>query len=218
MRSFLRHWPRILITLLPLAFALLHALGALPIGVLQRLDDIIYDARLKATMPKTLEERIVIIDIDEKSLAEVGRWPWGRNKMAALTDELFERQKIAILGFDIVFAEADASSGIQTLEALAQNELKDQPAFQDKLQSLRASLDFDAAFAKALEKRPIVLGYYFSSDRGGRTSGVLPAPVMTAEVLQGRQVRFAAFSGYGSNIEQLARAAPVAGHFTPIAE
>ncbi len=218
MQSILKHWPRILITLLPLVFALLHAFGALPVGVLQRLDDIIYDARLKATMPKTLEERIVIIDIDEKSLAEVGRWPWGRNKMAALTDELFDRQKIAILGFDIVFAEADASSGLQSLDALAQNELKDQPAFAEKLQSLRAGLDFDAAFAKSLEKRPIVLGYYFTSDRGGRTSGVLPAPVMTAEVLQGRQIQFAAFSGFGSNIAQLANAAPVAGHFTPIAE
>ena len=218
MESILKHWPRIVVTLLPLVFALLHAFGALPIGVLQRLDDIIYDARLKATMPKTLEERIVIVDIDEKSLAEVGRWPWGRNKMAALTNELFDRQKIAILGFDIVFAEADASSGLQTLESLAQNELRDQLAFKEKLQSLRSSLDFDAAFAKALENRPIVLGYYFSSDRGGRTTGVLPAPVMTTEVLRGRQIQFAAFSGFGSNIEQLAKAAPVAGHFTPIAE
>ncbi len=218
MQSILKHWPRILVTLVPLFFALLHAFGVLQIGVLQRLDDIIYDTRLKATMPETLDERIVIIDIDEKSLAEVGRWPWGRNKMAALTDELFDRQKIAILGFDIVFAEADASSGLQTLDALAQNELKDQPAFAEKLQSLRASLDFDAAFAKSLEKRPIVMGYYFTSDRGGRTSGVLPAPVMTAEALQGRPIRFAAFSGFGSNIELLAKAAPVAGHFTPIAE
>jgi adenylate cyclase len=218
MQSILKHWPRILVTLLPLVFALLHAFGALPIGVLQRLDDIIYDARLKATMPKTLEERIVIIDIDEKSLAEVGRWPWGRNKMAAITDELFDRQKIAVLGFDIVFAEADTSSGLPTLDSLAQNELKDQPAFAEKLQSLRSSLDFDAAFAKSLQKRPIVLGYYFTSDRGGRTSGVLPAPVMTADLLQGRPIQFAAFSGFGSNIEPLAKAAPVAGHFTPIAE
>ena len=218
MQLFLRHWRRFVITLMPLLFALMHAGGLLQIGVLSRLDAIIYDARLKATMPKTLEERIVIIDIDEKSLAEVGRWPWGRNKMAALTDELFDRQKIAVLGFDIVFAERDASSGLQTLEALAKNELKDQPAFNEKLQSLRGSLDFDAAFAKALEKRPIVLGYYFTSDREGRTSGVLPAPVMAAEALQGRQIQFAAFSGFGSNIEQLAKSAPIAGHFTPIAE
>jgi adenylate cyclase len=75
--------------------------------VFQRLDAIIYDARLRWTMPKTLDERIVIVDIDEKSLAEVGRWPWGRNRLADLVDELFDRQKVALAGFDVVFAEPD---------------------------------------------------------------------------------------------------------------
>jgi adenylate cyclase len=70
-------------------------------------------------MPRTLDERIVIVDIDEKSLAEVGRWPWGRNRLAELVDELFDRQKIAILGFDVVFAEADDSSGLKRLRQLA---------------------------------------------------------------------------------------------------
>jgi adenylate cyclase len=93
----LKHWSRIAVTLIPVLFALLHASGVLPIGVLQRLDDIIYDARLRATMPRTMDERIVIVDLDEKSLAEVGRWPWGRNRMAELADELFDRQKIAWL-------------------------------------------------------------------------------------------------------------------------
>ena len=218
MQSILKHWPRIAITLLPLVFALLHAIGIANVGVLQRLDDIIYDARLRATMPKTLDDRIVIIDIDEKSLSEIGRWPWGRNKMAEFTNELFQRQKIAILGFDIVFAEPDESSGLKRLNELAQNELKGQTGFAEKLQSLQGVLDYDAAFAKSLENRPVVLGFYFTSDRDGRTSGVLPSPVMTVESLQGRPIKFTSFTGFGANIGQLARAAPVAGHFTPIAE
>ena len=90
-----KHLSRIAVTLIPLLFALMHASGVLPIGVLQRLDDIIYDARLRATMPQTIDERIVIVDIDEKSLAEFGHWPWSRNKLAKLVDELFERQKAA---------------------------------------------------------------------------------------------------------------------------
>ena len=218
MGSLLRHWPRIAVTLLPLIFALLHAVGVLRLGVLERLDNIIYDSRLKATMPRTLDDRIVIVDIDEKSLAEVGRWPWGRNKLSALTDELFDRQKIALVGFDVVFAEADESSGLKRLNELAQKELRDQAGFIDKLKQLQASLDYDAMFAKSLEKRPVVLGYYFTSDRDGRTSGVLPAPVMGKEALQGRPITFTTWNGYGSNIAQLASAAPVAGHFNPIAE
>src|SRR5436190_408185 len=124
-----RHWSRIAVTLIPLVFALLHAVGAVRVGVFQRLDDIIYDARLRTTMPRTLDDRIVIVDIDEKSLTEVGHWPWGRNKVGALMDELFDRQKIAVAGFDIVFAEADESSGLPRLKQLAQNELKDAPGF-----------------------------------------------------------------------------------------
>lgn len=211
-----RHWSRIAITLVPLVFALAHAIGALPVHVVQRLDDIVYDTRLRATMPRTLDERIVIVDIDEKSLAEVGRWPWSRNKLAALVDELFDRQKIALLGFDVLFAESDESSGLARLKQLAQAELKDQPAFAERLSALQPALDYDAVFAKSLKDRPIVLGYYFTGDRQGRTSGVLPQPVMAREALRGRPIRFTSWDGYGANIDILARAAPVAGFFNSL--
>ena len=168
MKSIAKHWPRIAVTLLPLVFALLHAVGVVRIGVLQRLDDIIYDARLRATAPKTLDARIVIVDIDEKSLAEVGRWPWGRNHMAHMVDELFDQQKIALLGFDVVFAEPDESSGLKRLTELARNELRDQSGFSSRLEQLRESLDYDASFAKALANHPVALGYYLTSDRDGR--------------------------------------------------
>ena len=218
MGALLKHWPRIAVTLIPLLFALLHVSAILPIQVFERLDDIIYDTRLRATMPKTLDSRIAIIDIDEKSLAELGRWPWGRNKMATLIDELFDKQQIAILGFDVVFAEADDSSGLKRLRQLASNELRDQPGFTDRLSQIQGSLDYDAAFAKSIEKRPVVMGYYLTSDRDGRTSGELPAPVMQSEALQGRPIKFTSWSGYGSNIAPLAKAAPMAGFFNSITD
>lgn len=218
MGPFVRHWRRIAVTLIPLLLALLHASGVLRLEVLQRLDDIIYDARLRATMPQTVDERIVIVDIDEQSLAEIGRWPWSRNRLAALTDELLGRQQAALLGFDVVFAEADDSSGLRQLQKLAAGPLRETPAFQQQLGLLTAELDYDAAFARALAGRPVVLGYYLTSDRGGRTSGQLPAPVMTAADLQGRTVRFTRWNGYGANIAPLARAAPMAGFFNAITD
>src|SRR4051812_8893497 len=213
-----RHWPRIAITLAPLVFALLHAVGALPLGFIERLDAVLYDARLRATMPRTLDPRVVIIDIDEKSLAEVGRWPWGRNRLAGMLDELFDRQQVALVGFDVLFAEPDDSSGLKRLRELAEGELKDTPGFLRRLSQLQGSLDYDAAFAHALEKRPVVLGYYLTSDRDGRKSGVLPAPVMARENLEGRPIAFYSFDGYGSNIAQLAKAAPAAGFFNSITD
>lgn len=218
MKLLSRHWPRIAVTLIPLVFALMHASGVLRLGVLQRLDDIIYDARLRATMPKTLDERIVIVDIDEKSLAEVGRWPWGRNKLADLVGELLDNQKIALLGFDVVFAEADESSGLKRLRQLAQQEMRDQPGFADKLAQVQASLDYDAVFAKSIEKRPVVMGYYFTSDRDGRVNGVLPPAVMGADSLGGRPIKFTSWNGYGANIEAIAKAAPMGGFFNSITE
>jgi adenylate cyclase len=213
-----RHWPRIAVTLVPLVFALLHASEVLQIGFLQRLDDIIYDARLRATMPKTIDDRIVIVDIDEKSLAEIGRWPWGRNKLADLMEELVGRQKVALIGFDVVFAEPDDSSGLKRLQQLAQNELKDQPGFAEKLGQIQSGLDYDAVFAKSLEKQPVVMGYYLTSDRDGRASGVLPQPVMDKPLLQGRPIKFTSWNGYGANLATLAKAAPVAGFFNAITD
>lgn len=208
-----KHWRQIAVTLIPLMLVLLHATGFVPLGTMQRLDDVIYDARLRATMPNTLDERIVIVDIDEKSLAEVGRFPWGRNKLGRLVDVLFNQQHIALLGFDIVFAEADESSGLSRLNELARNEFKDQAGFAERLKQLQPELDYDASFAKLLESRPVVLGYYFSSEGDGRTVGTLPAPVMTRNDLKGRSVEAHSWTGYASNIDILAKAAPVAGHF-----
>jgi adenylate cyclase len=211
-----QHGARIAVTLIPLLLAVLHSVGVMPVGVLQRLDHIIYDARLRATLPGTLEPRIVIVDIDEKSLAEVGRWPWPRDRVAQLVDALFDDQQVALLGLDTVFAEPDPSAALAQLQRLAQGALAGQPGFAAAVQALAPELDHDARLARALHGRPVVLGYYFTSDRSGRTSGALPAPVMTAETMQGRRVLATQWTGFGANIAPLAAAAPQAGFFNAI--
>lgn len=203
------------VTLLPVVIALMHATSLLPLEVLQRLDDIIYDSRLRATMPKTLDDRIVIVDLDEKSLAEVGRWPWGRNKVARFVDTMFEQEAL-IVAFDVVFAEPDESSGLLQLNQLAKQEFKDQPGFAERVRQLQGVLDYDGLLAKSFENRPVVLGYYVSEGRESRSSGVLPAPVLTKSDAAGRQLSVTQWNGFGSNIEVLAKAAPLAGHFNPI--
>jgi adenylate cyclase len=198
------------ITLIPLVLAILHVLGIVPMGALHRLEDNLYDARLRATMAVRYEPRIVIVDIDEKSLAEVGRWPWSRHRVAELVDRLFDEQHIALLGFDTVFAEPDNSSGLQQLEQLAQGPLAGQPAFTRRLAQLQSELDYDAQLANAIKDRPVVLGYYFTSDREGRRSGTLPQPVMSGEGME------SLWTGYGANLSALVQAAPRAGFFNAL--
>ena len=102
--------------------ALAHSSGVWPLRFVEQFEFALDDTRTRATLPNRHDARIVIVDVDEKSLAEIGRWPWGRDRMAALTDELFERQQAAVVGFDMVFAEPDASSGLAALEQLARTD------------------------------------------------------------------------------------------------
>ena len=209
---------RLLVAFLPMLLALLHASGAWRMPVLDRLDQIIYDIRLRATMPRTLDERVVIVDIDERSLEEVGHWPWGRDKLAQLTQELLERQQAAVLGFDVVFSEPDGSSGLRHLQHLAQGALRDAPGYGQALQKLAPELDFDQRFAEVLRGQSVVLGYYFTSDRDGGARGQLPQPVVTRQQLMGQALRATAWNGHGSNIPSLAQAAPVAGFFNAMSD
>ncbi|NCU64344.1 adenylate/guanylate cyclase domain-containing protein [Acidovorax sp. 210-6] len=209
---------RLLVAFLPMLLALLHASGAWRMPVLDRLDQIIYDIRLRATMPRTLDERVMIVDIDERSLEEVGHWPWGRDKLAQLTQELLERQQAAVLGFDVVFSEPDGSSGLRHLQHLAQGALRDVPGYGQALQKLAPELDFDQRFAEVLRGQSVVLGYYFTSDRDGGARGQLPQPVVTRQQLMGQALRATAWNGHGSNIPSLAQAAPVAGFFNAMSD
>jgi len=67
-------------------------------------------------MPGGVDPRVVILDIDEKSLNAEGRWPWSRNKLALMVNQLFDRYNVRVLAFDVAFPEPDTSSGYAVLE------------------------------------------------------------------------------------------------------
>jgi adenylate cyclase len=184
-------------------------------GLIARLDGIIYDARLRATMPGGVDPRIVILDLDDKSLQEIGHWPWPRDLMAKIVDKLFDRYQIGILGFDIVFAEADTSSGIRTLDRLAQGELKGSAGFQHAFEQFRPQLDYDSLFAKSMRGRPVVLGYYFDPKADARRIAAIPQPVLPKGTFAGRRIDFIPAHGYGGNLPELLASAAGAGHFFP---
>ncbi len=190
-------------------------IGRSPIGFVEQLDNIIYDARVRMTMPGGVDRRIVILDIDEKSLGEIGRWPWSRSLMAQVVEKLFERHGIAVLGFDVVWAERDTSSGIDVLDALAQHELRDTGAFQQAYRELRPKLDNDAMLAAAMHGRPVVLGYYFNAEDNAVRANVIPEPVLPKGTFVGRQVSFERWNGYTGNLPVYQKNAAAAGHFNP---
>ena len=89
--------------LLLLAITLLVSLN----GGLGRVDNLLYDLGQKLrTRPKPTD--IVIVSIDEESLARLGRWPWSRHLHADLIDRL-KQDGARVIGLDLVFAEPDTT-------------------------------------------------------------------------------------------------------------
>ncbi len=195
-----------------------HAAKFYQVGIIVQLDNIIYDTRLQLTMPRGIDERIVILDIDEKSLQEVARWPWPRDVMAGLVTKLFDQYQIAILAFDVVFAESDYSSGIKRLDELAGREFKQVPGFAEIYAKLRPQLDNDALFAKAIKGRPVVLGYYLNSDKDAKTIAAIPEPVLPKGTFAGRNIPFTSWVGYGGNLAAFQKSAASAGHFNSVVD
>jgi adenylate cyclase len=206
------HWPRIAITLLPVLLALAHATGLWQLSAIERLDRLIYDIRLRATMPRTLEPRVVIVDVDDVSLARQGQWPWPRDKMAGLVTELFTRQQVAVVGFDVMFLEPDRSSGLDRLREIASGALQGVPGLAPEIERLAPVLDHDATFAGALKGRRVALGYYFTRAETPRATGRLPAePTVPGDVFPAGGTYGTSWNGFGASLPALAQAAPAAG-------
>ncbi|MGB4674588.1 MAG: adenylate/guanylate cyclase domain-containing protein [Azovibrio sp.] len=195
-----------------------HGAQVWRIPLLEVLDAYFYDVRVRLSAPGGGDDRVAIIDLDERSLAAEGRWPWSRDKVAELVRRLVDDHGVAVLGFDVVFAEPDESSGIRVLEALAQGRLRDNRTYQESLRGLRSQLDFDGRLAQTLKGRPVVLGFYFSAQEGMPTTGALPPPVLPPGSFAGIATAFTRWQSYGANLPALQAAAAGGGHFNPLVD
>lgn len=187
-------------------------------AIIDRVENLLYDLRVVTTMPKNVDERIVIVDIDEKSLREVGRWPWSRNHVAGLVNELFDYYEINVLGFDIVFPEPDYSSGLNILKALGRTELAGDARYRDIVEGLEEDLNYDQLLAESIQNNRVVLGYYFrhgDTQLEATNNGVLPKPGIDSAIFKGKQVEARNARGFGANIPIIQQAALDAGHFSP---
>jgi adenylate cyclase len=193
------------------AAAVLHYL---PTALLERIDVFAYDMRMRLEKPE-LDPRIVIVDIDERSIAGVGRWPWSRDTVARLIDRLSEQYHARTVAFDVIFSEADTSSGYTTLEALAKRELRDVDGFRERIRALKPRFDYDGRMADSLRDRPTILGYYLSNETSAVSKGRLPPPAFTVSHLKGREIESPVYRAYSGNLDALQGAAKAGGFMNP---
>ena len=96
------------------------------------------------------QQPIVIVDIDEASLAELGQWPWPRTTIAKLTSQLMAYQAIAV-AYDVVFAEPDRLSPKTMAERL--------PQLSEELRAELSKLpDNDTLLAQTFARSRVVIG------------------------------------------------------------
>ncbi|MCB1503274.1 MAG: adenylate/guanylate cyclase domain-containing protein [Bauldia sp.] len=135
----------------------LQAMRLIAFDSFQRLNPQSYDP----TLP------VRIVDIDEASLERVGQWPWPRTTVARLLTTLRD-QGAAVIGFDVLFAEADQTSPEQLVKLLP----------PDEAAALAATLEGrpgnDAVLAEAVATSPSLLATVLTGRPG------TPAPVAKA--------------------------------------
>jgi adenylate cyclase len=128
-------------------------------GAFERIDLDAYDLRINTMAPRRSSGVIAIAAVDDKSISELGQWPWPRQVLAKLVDALKD-YKVKVIGFDAIFSEPDKSDVARSAisEKLARLGLTEE--------SIRDALgrSNDEAFAQAMKAQGnTVLGYEFQS-------------------------------------------------------
>lgn len=196
-----------------------HAAGWLNLPLLPRAEMLLHDLRVRALSSSVVDERVVIVDIDEKSLREKdrggeGHWPWPRDRLAQLVSTLFTKYGAYLVAMDIMLSERDRSSGLDVLERLARQELSDVPQFSQRLKQLRPALSYDQILAKAMRMGPVVLGYAFHND--DPSNGTLLPEGMDPQVGGLSHIPAQSYPGYTGLLPELYAVATGAGHINPL--
>ena len=114
---------------------------------LEIIDDSIRDYMFSLRGDINQSNSVVIIDLDDKSLQEIGQWPWSRNIVSELLLKLTKNNP-ALIAMDMVFSEADRSSPSNLMKHSKIN-------FPDNLEN------YDQILAQTLMQTPTILGYQF---------------------------------------------------------
>lgn len=188
-----------------IASLLVVALYLYPPLLLADLDRRAYDVLLRSAHRLQTSGRVVIVTLDEKSLARFGRWPWPRSRLAQLAEKI-RALGAASVGIDMIFAEPDESA--LSPAGRPSTELAQEPG-------AGALTPNDAALAAVLGRGAFILGYEmrFNSDRDGDRGCVLH-PIATVSLQErgaGEQPGLFESSGTLCSLPSLVKAASGSG-------
>lgn len=181
----------------------------------EQIENLAYDFTIKNLVRKSsLPSPVIVVDIDEKSLAIEGRWPWSRIKIAALVQQL-RKLGTTVVAFDMVFSQPEKNIAITFLQKL-QEVSNDNPAVKSAIQKNIALFDADTILADSLQKSDHVLGFIFDNNIDVPSTGKLPAPLLTLEPSAAKQFVVPTMPRYRGNMPLFQDIAKYGGFMTTI--
>jgi adenylate cyclase len=176
----------------------------------ERLDHLGYDFQLRArvlTRPPVLDSPVAIIDIDDKSISAIGRWPWPRSRLAELVDKL-QSQGVVVIAFDIFFPEKQDNIAETLVNTLAKKKLMSE-AVRAAIEDHVSLFDEDQTFAKSIQNNQVVLAYGFLPRP--EKHNMLPPPLLKLSPQQVKDLDMVAEPGYIGNLPSLQQVAKGGG-------
>ncbi|MFC1747446.1 CHASE2 domain-containing protein [Pseudomonadota bacterium] len=145
-------WLNVYLALSLLTTLVCIALVTKPPLIIELLESKTLDLRFIARGARSPGSEVVIVAIDEKSLAQLGRWPWSRTTIGDLIKTINQAQP-AIIGADILFTEPQTSAEQRLLENIIYaygNSSVQEERFTQHLQQQYHHVDADAYLTEVI--------------------------------------------------------------------
>jgi adenylate cyclase len=167
-------------------------LAALSLPALVSVRERLFDAALQVSGTTQATDRVVVVDIDYETLKQIGPWPWGRDRLAALIDTIAASGP-KVIGVDMLLIGDDERSAGALARQLAGATLDAGTARMAR--DIAAGLpDADKLLAGAIQRAPTVLGLALDIEAAPFT----PQPV---PVLSRGTINVAAFGAADNTIQ-----------------
>ncbi|MDQ6964262.1 MAG: adenylate/guanylate cyclase domain-containing protein [Mariprofundales bacterium] len=170
------------------------------------------------------DPHVVVLAIDNKSVTEVGRWPWSRDKIATIVDRVLGQYGAKVLGFDIIFSEKQRNPLTESLRMMQMADQVD-PYAANWLYQHQQLGDVDgqleAVFTKYHDK--IAAGYFFygSSDDATEIAKskiddemwIASASAYSSKVAKGGELQIPYIAAIEGNMQRLSSVVDAEGFF-----
>ncbi len=134
--------------------------------IIDELENIAYDWKIRANTltqhHKKFETSVVIVDIDDKSLAAEGRWPWPRDKLADLVQAI-QAGGAAVTTIDLIFPQKETNIASEVWKEFNKKNLMT-PSLQASFAKISPEFDYDIQLGRVLTASDTVIGFGFTQE------------------------------------------------------